>query len=79
MRLTWARGETRGGSAVWVADSKPMVGEMDSRAAGLAELGAGDGVEEAAVPSGLTGDLAEVDQPWCGVKVKRKPRADDMS
>ena len=64
-----------GSAAPW-DDSKPMVGEIDRSVA--VECGGGKVEGEAAVLAALAGDLAEVDQPCRGVKVKRKPRADDM-
>jgi len=78
VRLTCARGEMRAGRAVRWVDSKPMVGEMDSSAAGQAEVGRGGRAEEAVSALCLAGDLVEVDQPCCGVNVNRLPRAEDM-
>lgn len=80
VRLTCARGEMSAGSAARLDDSKPMVGEMDSSAAGQAEVVGGGGVRvvEAVTLSPFSGDLVDVDQPCFGVNVKRFPRASDM-
>ena len=59
-----------------MADSKPIVGEMDSRAA--RQAGSGGRLDEFTASSCLTGDLVEVDQPCLGVNVNRLPRAIDM-
>ena len=61
--FTCARGETRAGSPAVVDDSKPMVGEMESSAAGLTEVGSGGRQEEVAPWLRLAGDCVEVDQP----------------